>query len=95
MSQTKKRTCPQCQIGVLHPTETHFTGMVKGRLLSIPDLAAEECDICGYLEFDPRKMAVVEVLVGVGPIAPDPLSVNSVTLPGDGSASANTGRSKR
>jgi C4-type Zn-finger protein len=57
-------TCPQCQIGVLQPTATTYSGIHHGMLISVPNMPSYMCDICEYHEFEVSALIQIEALVG-------------------------------
>lgn len=56
--------CPRCQIGHCHPGKTSFTRLYHGRLISVPDMTVYTCDVCGFQEFDPDAMTILQRLLG-------------------------------
>jgi YgiT-type zinc finger domain-containing protein len=56
--------CPRCQIGHCHPGKTTFTRLHHGRLISVPDMTVYTCDVCGFQEFDPEAMTILQRLLG-------------------------------
>ena len=64
MSNSAALSCPQCQIGNLQPTETTYTGVHHGMLISVPNMPSLTCDICQHHEFDEAALVQIEGLVG-------------------------------
>jgi hypothetical protein len=61
---TTTLTCPQCQIGFLQPTETTYSGIHRGMLISVPNMPSYTCDVCEHHEFDVSALVQIEALVG-------------------------------
>lgn len=61
---TDQVACPRCQIGNLNATTATYSATFNGMLLSVPNVPAWKCDICGYLEFEDDALAQIEGLVG-------------------------------
>jgi YgiT-type zinc finger domain-containing protein len=64
MTNSAALTCPQCQIGLLQPTETTYSGVHHGMLISVPNMPSWTCDICEHHEFDEAALIQIEALVG-------------------------------
>lgn len=64
MSNSAALSCPQCQIGFLQPTETTYSGVHQGMLISMPNMPSWTCDICQHHEFDESVISQIEALVG-------------------------------
>jgi hypothetical protein len=64
MTNTAAVTCPHCQIGYLQPTETTYTGVHNGMMVSVPNMTSWTCDICEHHEFDEAALIQIEALVG-------------------------------
>lgn len=64
MIQSAAFTCPQCQIGVMQPTETTYSGIHHGMLISVPNMPSYTCDICEHREFEILALVQIEALVG-------------------------------
>lgn len=64
MSNSAALSCPQCQIGYLQPTETTYSGVHHGMLISVPNMPSLTCDICEHREFDDAAVVQIEALVG-------------------------------
>ncbi len=70
---TEQTACPRCQIGNLHAHKATYTLVHHGMLLSVPDMTAWQCDICGYTEFDYDTLTEIEALTGRLGIPEDPV----------------------
>ena len=64
MTKSAAFTCPQCQIGFLQPTETTYSGVHHGMLISVPNMPSYTCDLCEHHEFDVSALIQIEALVG-------------------------------
>jgi YgiT-type zinc finger domain-containing protein len=73
MDEKAIHNCPRCQIGVLQRGQATFTAILNDDLLSVPDLTAWTCDICGYREFDAHALQHVELLTD--------MLLNNATIP--------------
>ncbi len=51
-SKRNSFTCPRCGVGRCQPTTTTFVDVYADQLLSIPNVAANICDVCYFAEFD-------------------------------------------
>ncbi len=56
--------CPRCQIGHCHRNKTTYTRLHNGRLISVQDMTVYNCDVCGFQEFDPDSMIILQRLLG-------------------------------
>lgn len=63
--------CPRCQIGHCQPIQTTYVQMYGDQLISIPDVAAWRCDICGLQEFNPEALLHISKLLNLGNSAPE------------------------
>ncbi|NWF69337.1 MAG: YgiT-type zinc finger protein [Chloroflexi bacterium] len=72
MSQRMSYTCPRCQIGQCRPVTLTYTRLYQGTLLSVPDMPAWTCDICGLQEYDQQMLGQLERLIGQGSLPPRP-----------------------
>lgn len=81
MSDTPALICSQCQIGHFHTESRPYVRVVDGMLLSVPNMPALICDVCGYQDFDREGLTRVEALLGhVGSHARTGRSMTKVTL---------------
>lgn len=64
MSNSAALSCPQCQIGLLQPTQTTYSGLHNGMVISVPNMPSWTCDICQHHEFDDSALNQIEALVG-------------------------------
>jgi hypothetical protein len=64
MQERDTMTCPQCFVGKLQPRQSAFTGVLDGVFLSVPDMQAHICDVCGYREFAESALIQLEALLG-------------------------------
>ena len=49
--------CPRCQIGRCSLKSATYTRLHNGMIVSVPDMPAYLCDVCGYQEFDGGAMS--------------------------------------
>ncbi|MCK6580256.1 MAG: YgiT-type zinc finger protein [Anaerolineae bacterium] len=89
-----KHTCPRCQIGTLQPIQATYTTVYRGALLSVPNITAWNCDICGFIEYDDEMMAQLEAMTGEYPLNDDaprqsakPAALDADGEPGEGKRS--------
>ncbi len=55
--------CPNCQAGVLHLRYVTYYTRLGDDLLVVPNFPAWQCDVCGYLEYDPKALNYLHVLL--------------------------------
>jgi YgiT-type zinc finger domain-containing protein len=55
--------CPRCQIGHCQPVQATYIQMYGDHLISIPNVEAWRCDICGLQEFTPETLMMVDHLL--------------------------------
>jgi YgiT-type zinc finger domain-containing protein len=63
MSDSEALLCPQCQIGHLQPGRQTYVRVHGDMVISVPDMPALTCDVCGYHEFEQHALIEVEALV--------------------------------
>ncbi len=64
MSETETTfPCPRCQAGVLHLRYVTYYTRLGHDLLVVPNFPAWQCDVCGYLEYDPKALNYLHVLL--------------------------------
>jgi hypothetical protein len=56
--------CPRCEIGLCRPGRIAYAHVIAGQLLSIPNLPAHVCDVCGYREIDSQAVHRLRAVVG-------------------------------
>lgn len=56
--------CPRCEVGLCRPGRVTYARVVAGQLLSVPNMRAFTCDVCGYREFEPNALRRLQVLMG-------------------------------
>ncbi len=64
-------TCPQCNIGRLHPKHLTYVQVYNGTLVHIPNVPARQCDVCGQVFFDMGKLRQFEVMLGQAGVPPN------------------------
>lgn len=52
--------CSVCGVGQLETRSVVYARMIDELLLTIPDVAALACDVCGYREFDLASFQDIE-----------------------------------
>lgn len=63
--------CPQCQIGFLQPGRMPYVRIIRGMVVSVPDMPTYTCDVCGFQEFGSDALLLLDSLVGhAGPDSP-------------------------
>lgn len=55
--------CPQCQIGHLTEANRTYVLVHRGMIVSVPDVPALTCDVCGLQEFEPETIIRLEALL--------------------------------
>ena len=63
MSDHAAILCPQCQIGHLQPGKQTYVRVDGSMVISVPNMPAVTCDVCGYHEFEEHALIEVEALV--------------------------------
>ncbi len=64
MQQNDALTCPHCLVGLMKPAKATFTGVLRGSFISVPDMDAVICDVCGAREFSNDALIGLEALIG-------------------------------
>lgn len=72
MSKRNAYPCPNCQIGSCQPGLSTYTLVHEGMLVSLPDMPTWTCDICQYQEYDPERLRVLDILLGLDDSALEP-----------------------
>jgi len=72
MPDTSAFPCPNCQIGICHPKRTTYLTIYNDMLVSVPNTAVWQCDICQYQEFEHQTIARLEALLGISDSTPEP-----------------------
>lgn len=65
MPETSAFPCPNCQIGICQPKRTTYLTTYKNMLVSVPNVAVWQCDICQYQEFEHVTISQLDDLLGV------------------------------
>jgi hypothetical protein len=63
MPDTSAFSCPNCQIGICHPKRTTYLTVYNNMLVSVPNTAVWQCDICQYQEFEHHAITRLETLM--------------------------------
>lgn len=71
MPEPSAFSCPNCQIGICHPKRTTYLTIYDNTLVSVPNTAVWQCDICQYQEFEHQTIARLEALLGISDAAPE------------------------
>lgn len=71
MQDTSDFPCPNCQIGICHPKRTTYLTIYNNMLVSVPNIAVWQCDICQYQEFEHQTIARLEALLGIPDSTPE------------------------
>lgn len=72
MDQEPTFSCPRCQAGVLHLRYVTYYTHLGRDLLTVPNFPAWQCDVCGYLEYDPKALNYLRVLLSA-PLQHEPV----------------------
>lgn len=72
MNQEPTYPCPRCQAGVLHLRYVTYYTHLGDDLLTVPNFPAWQCDVCGYLEYDPKALNFLHVLLSA-PLQHEPV----------------------
>ncbi len=59
-------SCPRCFVGRYRLDTAVYICMYDDKLLSMPNMPAYHCDICGYSEFDESALWRLQELLGEG-----------------------------
>ncbi len=82
MPDTSAFPCPNCQIGICQPKRTTYLTIYNNMLVSVPNTAVWQCDICQYQEFEHQTIAHLESLLGISDNVPElqrnPTKITSV-----------------
>jgi YgiT-type zinc finger domain-containing protein len=92
MTTHDKHTCPRCQIGSMMPTTATYSTVYRAALLSVPNIPAWNCDICGYIEYDDETMTRLEALVGEYVLSNDTARMNAKLPPLDADGEVTDGK---
>lgn len=72
MQQNDALTCPHCLVGLMKPGTVTFTGVLNGAFISVPNMDAVICDVCGAREFSNDALIGLEALTGTMSAASEP-----------------------
>lgn len=64
MPEQTRSTCPRCQIGLMRATQLPYTVIENGKLVSVPEMAARVCDVCGNRDFDRESVKRLYLMLG-------------------------------
>ena len=64
MAEQPRSTCPRCQIGLMRATQLPYTVIENGKLVSVPDMPARVCDVCGNRDFDREAVKRLYLMLG-------------------------------
>lgn len=64
MPEQARSTCPRCQIGLMRATQLPYTVIENGKLVSVPEMAARVCDVCGNRDFDRESVKRLYLMLG-------------------------------
>jgi hypothetical protein len=56
--------CPRCVIGHCDPDKTTLVRLYGETVISIQTMPVNICDTCGYQEFEPNAVEIINRLVG-------------------------------
>jgi YgiT-type zinc finger domain-containing protein len=65
MNESSNFICPQCYIGRCRPSQATYTFVHEESLVSVPDIPAYICDICGYQMFDDDALDSIWKMMGL------------------------------
>jgi hypothetical protein len=71
MSDHNALTCTQCLIGVMKSENVTYSGVMEGVFVSVPNINALTCDVCGFREYPPHALLPLEALFGELPLPMD------------------------
>ena len=63
LNNTQHTICPRCLIGQFQARKAVYTRLVGDKVVSMPDMHAYVCDICGYKEYDYTAMQQLQHLI--------------------------------
>jgi YgiT-type zinc finger domain-containing protein len=64
VNKQERETCPQCQVGLLHPRKVIYFGTHQGEPVSVPNVPAWVCDMCRYREYDDVALSDLNLAFG-------------------------------
>lgn len=64
MPEPARSTCPRCQIGLMRATQLPYTVIENGKLVSVPEMPARVCDVCGNRDFDRESVKRLYLMLG-------------------------------
>lgn len=68
ISPVGRETCPRCYVGRIRMTKNTLSGLISGRIVSIPDFPVWRCDICHYSINDPLALEQLRRVLRVDPL---------------------------
>jgi YgiT-type zinc finger domain-containing protein len=57
-------SCPNCQVGTLHPGAVSYFALMGGAIITIPSFPAWICDVCRHCEYDAAALEELRVVLG-------------------------------
>jgi YgiT-type zinc finger domain-containing protein len=70
MARDPVLTCPECQLGILHPRRAVYFNLQDGMPVIVPDFPAWICDVCGRREYDQSALVELEAMLEHGRRSP-------------------------
>lgn len=64
MPEPLRLTCSRCQIGQMRETRLPYTVIEHNKLVSVPDMPARVCDVCGNRDFDREAVKRLYLMLG-------------------------------
>lgn len=83
MQQNDALTCPHCLVGLMKPGNATFTGVLRGVFISVPDMDAVICDVCGAREFSNDALIGLEALTGSMNASAEPIRQTTRLTPAE------------
>ena len=78
-------SCPECQVGELHPGAVPYYATLDGNLVTVPQFPAWICDVCRHCEYDENALEELRAILGPSAQLPT-LSYRRRRLPPDSSS---------
>ncbi len=81
--------CPYCSIGHLHPARRTLVRVYGDTLIHIPQVPAQQCDVCGNVFYNDALLRRYDVLIGESGLPPNrhtPAADERVAASGPGDA---------
>jgi YgiT-type zinc finger domain-containing protein len=70
-TEERAETCPECQVGSLHPRNVPYYAHLDGMLITVPDFPAWVCDVCHHCEYDTAALDDLRAILGPNASLPE------------------------